>query len=183
MRVSVVNTPGGSVGSIMSWLQRSNLKPVLITHASEIENTDLLVFPGNGTFKATLKWLDQNGFQEKIKKYVLNNNFFIGICIGMHIFFEEGEEGGLCNGLKILPGRVEKLPKTRIGWDKVSLENEKLVLNSNFYFMHSYGVLEDNNLCKNFIVYKNSFLFQFHPEKSGHSGDNVLNQIKKLLNV
>ena len=100
----------------------------------------------------------------------------------MHIFFDEGEEGGLCNGLNIIPGRIQKLSETRIGWDRVNIRNERLYLDSDFYFMHSFGFLE-NNIWRNFIVFKNSFLFQFHPEKSGSSGDNVLKQIKKLLNV
>ena len=183
MKVSIVNTPGGNVGSIKSWIERSNLEPNLITSPSEIENTDLLVFPGNGTFNSTIKWLDQNGLKKKIKEYILKNRFFIGICIGMHILFEEGDEGGLCNGLNLLSGKVKKLSETKIGWDKVTAEGQKISLNSDFFFMHSYGVIGNNKLCKNFIVYKNSFLFQFHPEKSGLVGDNVLIQIKSLIDV
>ena len=183
MKVSIINTPGGNVGSIKSWIERSNLKPSLISSPSEIDNTDLLIFPGNGTFNSTIKWLDQNALKEKIKEYILNNNFFIGICIGMHIFFEEGEEGGLCDGLNLISGKVEKLKATNIGWERVIVEDEKIYLNSDFYFMHSFGVIGEDKLCRKFIVHKNAFLFQFHPEKSGISGDNVLTQIKKLLYV
>ena len=183
MNVSIIDTPGGNIGSVKSWLERSNFKPLLINHPDQINDTDLLVFPGNGTFNSTLSWLDKKGLKERIKRYVLENKYFIGICMGMHIMFEKGEEGGISKGVEIMPGTVKKLEHVRIGWEKVEFREENLSLKSDFYFMHSYGVLTKSDVCKKAIIFNNAFLFQFHPEKSGPSGDDVLKQIKKIIYV
>ena len=67
MNVSIIDTPGGNIGSVKSWLERSDLKPLLINNPEQIDHTDLLVFPGNGTFNSTLNWLSKTGLKEKIK--------------------------------------------------------------------------------------------------------------------
>ena len=176
MKVSIINTPGGNKGSVISWVKRSGSDFNLIDTASQIRESEIIIFPGNGTFKSTISWIEEKNFSEALIEYINSNNKYIGLCIGMQIMFEKGFEGGIINGLNILKGEVEELQQPRIGWEKVLGKINKFRIDSDYFFMHKYGVLRKSR-CLDFVRYKNSYLFQFHPEKSGISGDKLLQKI------
>ena len=176
MKASIIESPGGNKGSVKSWLQRAGIECKFVSDSSAIYNSNLVVFPGNGTFSETIDWIEKKSLKKAILDYVESKKLYIGICIGMQIMFEIGLEGGEKEGLGILEGVIQKLKVPRIGWKKVYFNSDNLIINSDYYFMHQYGFLENSN-CLDFLKYKNSFLFQFHPEKSGASGDKLLKKI------
>ena len=176
MIASIIDSPGGNKGSVKAWLERGGLKCNFISNSLEINESNLIVFPGNGTFSETIDWIETRQFKNAIYNYINSGNLYIGICIGMHIMFANGIEGGKKKGLGLIKGDIQRLETPRIGWNKVDGNFNGFAISSDFYFMHNYGFLENSN-CLNFIRYKNSFLFQFHPEKSGLSGDKLLKKI------
>ena len=133
----------------------------------------------------------------------------LGICLGMQLLFEESEEFGLTRGISFFEGKVESFKKynvekkTFIGWNRVnfmtkkklirekSIEND--LLNSAFYFIHSYfvncknkdievGISSNGKLNFSSIIKKDKVIaFQFHPEKSGKNGLFLLNDVLKNL--
>jgi glutamine amidotransferase len=130
----------------------------------------------------------------------------LGICLGMQLFFEDGEEAGLSKGLSLIPGRIKKifspgLKLPHIGWEKIYRPSNRLWENSilknlpnspEVYFLHSYSAHLTNSedllaFSKHgeiefvaAIQYKNIYGCQFHPEKSGAIGLKIL---ENFLNI
>lgn len=124
-----------------------------------------LVVPGVGAFKDCMFALREKGLDDFLKRYAEEGRPLLGICVGMQILFEVGEEFGSHDGLGILRGRVKKLPMTaddgniirvpHIGWNNlVPADNEKSwsgtllepfsAKPSSFYFVHSFAALPEN---------------------------------------
>ena len=150
-----------------------------------------------------MKYIKSYGIDNKINNYVSNkNNFFLGICLGMQLLFEKSSEFKNTKGLGLIKGNVEKLkedkynPVPHIGWNNfVNIKKNRFNLKkeNNFYFVHSlycnpkdkdYVISETkygkNKFCSA-IQANNIIGTQFHPEKSGLSGINLLKMIKIML--
>lgn len=163
---------------------------------------NFVVIPGVGTFEEGMKSLKKNKFDKDIYEiYKKKKNFIIGICLGMQLLFEESNEFKKTIGLGLIKGSVKMIPKksnikTHIGWKKIKLINKKFINISDkflYYFVHSYLCEVKNKkdiLCKSKLgkldfasgIRKNNLIgLQFHPEKSGHHGIKLINQI--LMNL
>ena len=131
-----------------------------------------------------------------LKKWIKNGKSFFGICLGLQLLFESSDEGKV-QGLGILKGKVQKIPKVvtqripHMGWcpllpNKPNTLLEQEELNNWVYFVHSYHAIpDDNNIIAaqvNYgsekltamIEYDNLLACQFHPEKSGKTGEKLL---------
>jgi len=155
-------------------------------------SADGLVIPGVGAFKACMDQLLAIKGDQIIKNYLKTGRKILGICVGMQILFTKGFEKQESDGLAVLNGEIRLLDAQilpHIGWNSVSagagsklfkgLENER------FYFVHRYGlqspVIDGINTTS---TYDNEFIsavekenisaVQFHPEKSGQAGLNLL---------
>ena len=153
-----------------------------------------------------MNYLNKYDFKEKIKNFLLNQNkILFGICLGMQLLFEESEEFVNTEGLGLIEGKVIKLKKTNkfkvphIGWNKIIIKKKNKLISSHyknkmFYFVHSYFCKPDNKEdiltytnCGEYnfvssILKKNVIATQFHPEKSGNQGINLIKDIKKYIN-
>ena len=178
MKAIVIDTPGGNKGSISSWLKRGGLE-VEVSYSPDIfDKSKIVIFPGNGVFSKTMEWLRFNSLENSFIKFLKDpNKIYIGICIGMQILYETGFEGKKTKGLGILRGDVVKLNRTRIGWEKVKYYDDKFNLEEDFFFMHSFGIKDIKNNLVNIRSFSGNYLFQFHPEKSGKTGDNLLSSL------
>ena len=178
MKAIVLDTPGGNKGSISSWLKRGGFQVEFSSSPDIFERAKFVVFPGNGVFSKTMEWLRSNSLENSFIEFLKDpNKVYIGICIGMQILYETGLEGGRTKGLGILKGNVVKLFNTRIGWEKVKYSDDQIIVDDDFFFMHSFGIEELKKLVK-VKTFSGNYLFQFHPEKSGKTGDNLLRYLK-----
>ena len=192
-RIGIINYGAGNLLSVKNAFEKINCKTLLINSSFCDKSFDILVLPGVGSFGEVMNNLHTQ------KLFSCINNFFylkkpiIGICLGMHLMFEESEESEGEKGFGWLKGKVKKLRSTKmpnVGWNiirkKKNQKFKKFFLNRFFYFDHNYFIHEKSmyTLAKsNYIaslVQKNNLIgTQFQPEKSGDDGLKFLEFIVK----
>ena len=207
-RIAVLDYGIGNVRSTLNALENVGCTAVLTRNPADILNSDGLILPGVGAFKSGMDNLVKFHLDEVIHDFVATGKIFIGICLGMQMMFDESEEFGITKGLSLIKGQVKKLkaePEARlpnISWNKLiepcfNRWENTLLHNSgecnNFYFIHSFvGVPADDsdNLALSeygsiefcaAVQKNNMYGFQFHPEKSGINGLNILKNIKSSI--
>lgn len=167
--------------------------------AEDIRNAEKIILPGVGAFGDCMKNLEATGLIPTIKQEISAGKPILGICVGMQILFAGSEESPNVDGLKIFGGLVKKIRADNLkiphmGWNAVAIRNSQCVMrnlfkdikdNSYFYFVHSYHAdPDDKNIIAATTTYgetvtaaierDNIFATQFHPEKSGDVGLQVL---------
>ncbi|HOP22517.1 MAG TPA: imidazole glycerol phosphate synthase subunit HisH [Gammaproteobacteria bacterium] len=183
MKVGVINLNSGNLLSVVSALKRIGHEVQVIDKPAV--DFDALVMPGQGRFAFVANQLNQNNWRSFITEWIHKDKKFIGICVGMQLLFESSEEDKGAVGLAVLKGKITKLqhPKTpMVGWAKLS-GNDDFLNQQYVYFVNSYAV-SDSEYCIAKVDYGNSFCaavqknnlyaFQFHPEKSGDYGLELL---------
>ncbi|WLR41439.1 imidazole glycerol phosphate synthase subunit HisH [Bacillus carboniphilus] len=192
--IGIIDYGMGNLFSVSKALERQRVPYFISNQIEELKKADAYILPGVGSFKDSMDHLNKTGltsFIQELQKPLL------GICLGMQLLFEESEEGGKIEGLKLLPGKVEKIPRhdglkvPHMGWNELEV-SEGLNLEDDYvYFVHSYYVKTDDPdvvLAKvNYgvdipaIVGKGSvFGTQFHPEKSSRYGEKILDWFLSL---
>lgn len=186
----------GNVRSVYNALKYSGAKPVVAKYPSEVKG-DKIVIPGVGAFGEGINNLKH--FIPKIQEFVAAKMPILGICLGLQMFFEESEETSNVDGLKLLRGKVvkikTKLKLPQIGWNYLEIRKKdcplfKGINNGYVYFVHSYHALPEEDIVVattdhgaeiNASVWKNQlFGTQFHPEKSGRMGLQILKNFVEL---
>ena len=168
--------------------------------ADDLKRAQKIILPGVGAFGDCMKNLAATGLIPTIEREIAGGKKILGICVGLQILFAGSEESPCVDGLKIFSGRVRKiradgLKIPHMGWNSVSIRNEELGIrndlfkgiknNSYFYFVHSYHAIPDDKkiiaatttygeTVTAAIEHENIFATQFHPEKSGDVGLQVL---------
>tara|TARA_B100000674_G_scaffold305263_1_gene253458 strand:- start:112 stop:750 length:639 start_codon:yes stop_codon:yes gene_type:complete len=206
IKVGIINSNIHNIHNIYRTCSEVGFKTSIINPSEKKLKYDLLILPGVGSFKSGMNYLNKYDFKEKIKNFLLNQNkILFGICLGMQLLFEESEEFVNTEGLGLIEGKVIKLKKTNkfkvphIGWNKIIIKKKNKLISSHyknkmFYFVHSYFCKPDNKEdiltytnCGEYnfvssILKKNVIATQFHPEKSGNQGINLIKDIKKYIN-
>jgi len=170
-----------------------------------LNSCSVIVLPGVGSFPQGMKNLRARGLDGWIYQTALNKKPIIGICLGMQLLFEEGEEFKETKGLSILKGRVTRLPDDskdkdptilpHVGWNLIykhmhfSGNTSFSSTESNYhYFVHSYSATgTDKSIVEYMCTYSdyefvagvrsnNIVGFQFHPERSGLNGLSLLGE-------
>lgn len=164
------------------------------SYAEDIKRAEKIILPGVGAFGDCMKNLEATGLIPTIKAEISAGKPILGICVGLQILFAGSEESPCVDGLKIFGGRVKKicagdLKIPHMGWNSVKFGDSKLFAGLSgepyFYFVHSYhAVPDDKNIIAATTTYgevvtaaiehENIFATQFHPEKSGDVGLQVL---------
>lgn len=199
--IAVIDYGAGNIFSVKNALNYLGLKSVLTNKKEDIENADGLILPGVGAFPSAMKMLEQSGLIETIK-IESKKKPFLGICLGMQIIFEKGYEFQECDGLGLISGSVRKMEEEdliipHMGWNKLEILNDCPLLsgldeNSYVYFVHSYKAECDDKNIAAYSVYGSrvpALVFdgntvygaQFHPEKSGNTGLQILKNFGGLI--
>lgn len=192
--ITLLDYGAGNVRSVINAIERSGEQVKIVTAATDILSADKLVFPGVGAFGNMIRILNEKKYIEALKEYIRADRPFLGICLGLHALFDGSEEAPGVPGLGFIPGTVKKftteLSVPHIGWNGLSVKQpsrifNKLQGNEKFYFVHSYhvapaddsAVLTTTDYGYTFtssIQKGNIIATQFHPEKSGDAGLQVL---------
>jgi len=201
MLISVIDLGINNLTSVIN----SFSKPLNSNDSIEVFNynrsdrPELLILPGLGKFSAGMESLQSNKLNYKIIELVNSGTRLVGICLGMQLLSESSAESPNISGLGLIEGHCEKLPVSQgepvphTGWEsiQVSPRNNFVTLNTvrDFYFVHSYhlvtkfeehilGVTRFGNDSFISVVQKNNVLgVQFHPEKSGQAGIDLVSEI------
>lgn len=163
-----------------------------IDNTKKLKNIDILVIPGVGTFSGAMEYLRKNKLDNEILKFAMTGKKIIGICLGMQLLLELGYEIKKTKGLNLIPGQVKKFntKSPNIGWGEVNFLGKRKGKKNFFYFVHSNYCLLNQKYIKAFsdhngkkfpaiIQYQNIIGIQFHPEKSGSNGINLLKKYVK----
>jgi len=195
MRIAVVDYGMGNLRSVSKALEHvAPQAEVLVTaEPGAISSSERVVVPGQGALPDCMRQLEASGAREAVVEAAARKPF-LGICIGLQMLFERGEEGDAA-GLGLLPGRVPRfalagLKIPHIGWNEVAQARPHALWagipdRSRFYFVHSYyPAPRDAALTAATAVYgapftcaiarDNIFAVQFHPEKSQSAGLQLL---------
>jgi glutamine amidotransferase len=192
-RVAVLDYGSGNLRSAERALARSGADVVVTTDRDVAAEADGLVVPGVGAYAACMAGIEP--YARMIAERVAAGRPVLGICVGMQIFFEYGDEHGVTTkGLGLLPGGVTRLNAPRVphmGWNRVvSPEGSRLFAaadpDDRYYFVHSYAALDVavavavDGACVTTAEHGDVFaaaveagpltVTQFHPEKSGDAG-------------
>lgn len=190
----------GNLHSVAKALEFVGGDVKLTCAAADIEFADKIVLPGVGAFGDCMKNLEATGLIPTIKAQIAAGKPILGICVGLQILFEGSEESPNVAGLNVFSGRVKRicagdLKIPHMGWNAIKFGGSKLFKGLSgepyYYFVHSYhAVPDDKNIIAATTTYgetvtaaierDNIFATQFHPEKSGDVGLQVL---KNFLDV
>lgn len=207
--IGIVDYGMGNLYSLSQALKRLNQAFVISDKPDELIRTDGLILPGVGAFKDAMALLNKRGLTAFLNEYVQEKPL-LGICLGMQLLFDESEEGSMTRGLAFLPGRVVRFsgisPETggrykvpHMGWNTLEFKDQASPLLNGLkpdyaYFVHSYyAVTDDPSILiatsdyygQVPAVVGSGHLFgtQFHPEKSGTFGQELLKNYLNFVNL
>jgi glutamine amidotransferase len=191
-QVAIIDYGAGNVQSVQFAFERLGIKTVVTSDSSQIQSASHVIFPGVGHAKAAKSHLIETGLIDFIKTL---NQPVLGICLGMQLLCNQTEEGPT-KGLQVFNTNVVKfdvnLKVPAVGWAPVKSTNHPLfesLDNEQFYFVHSYYAqlseqtigLADYQISYSAALANRNFLgVQFHPERSGEAGEQLLTNFLKL---
>ena len=199
--IVIIDYNVGNLKSVLGAFKRIGLDAVVSRDEKIIKEAKGIVLPGVGTFPTAMKNLEKYHLVELLKERKEAGIPILGICLGMQILFEKGYEVEETKGLGFIPGTVcymdidEKVP--HMGWNQLHKTQDHPLLkyvheNEDVYFVHSYMAhVNDENLVAYsdygstkvtaLVQNKNVMGCQFHTEKSGMVGQNILRAFKEMI--
>ncbi|MBU6373945.1 MAG: imidazole glycerol phosphate synthase subunit HisH [Alphaproteobacteria bacterium] len=197
MNVTVIRTGLSNLGSMVRALEECGAAVRVAEKAGDLDDAARVVLPGVGAFPEAMARLERDGFADALREHARRERPLLGVCLGMQLLADEGEEMGGAKGLGLVPGKVvalkvaeagERLP--HMGWNDVRPRGRSPLMRDtpdggDFYFVHSYHFVPDDPAdiaattpyCGGFvsIVARGAtFGAQFHPEKSSRAGARLL---------
>ena len=202
--VHIIDYGSSNLLSISRAFEHIGAQVIIIQNAEDIQNANHLILPGVGAFPDGMQALQKSGFDQAIQFYVRTGKPLMGICLGMQLLLDIGTEIQACKGLGLIPGKVIELPRNQpgfkvpnINWHQAKVTQahplfEDISKAEMYYFVHSYYAQTDhaNNAIAltdygdikfaSAIAKDNVMGTQFHPEKSGEKG---LQMLQNFLNI
>jgi glutamine amidotransferase/cyclase len=190
----VLDYGAGNVRSVVNGIKRLGEDVKMVATGEDILSAEKIVFPGVGAFGSMMEILREKHFLEPLQTYLASDRPFLGICLGLQALFEASEEAAENKGLGLFPGSVKRfsvgLSVPHIGWNGLNIKKPSILFDGlrgdeKFYFVHSYYVdPRDDTVTLTTTDYGSPFVSsiqkgnviatQFHPEKSGAAGLQVL---------
>ena len=196
--IAIVDYRAGNLTSVTKAFDHLGAETIITADPEKVANAEKIVLPGVGHFAAT-KTLDDSGLRETIIASIERGVPFLGICVGMQWMLASSEEAPQISGLALWPGECSRFPAAvkspHVGWNSLQIRNSSSRLlrgipsGSFVYFTHSYRVpllsstsaeCEYGGGFSAAVEQENMFGVQFHPEKSGTVGLNILENFCNL---
>ncbi|HEX9060151.1 MAG TPA: imidazole glycerol phosphate synthase subunit HisH [Clostridia bacterium] len=201
--IAIIDYGVGNLRSVEKAFQFIGMNAEVSSDSEFILSADGVVLPGVGAFADAMESLQKAGMIDVVKSAVKSGKPFLGICLGMQLLFDHSEEGGdRVEGLGIFKGCIRQLPLDmnlkvpHMGWNHLEYDKNSKIFdglpeNPFVYFVHSYYLTAENR--ENVIArtdygikfdvavgHDNVFATQFHPEKSGKIGLQILRNWSSL---
>ncbi len=194
--IAVVDYDAGNLKSVEKALLYIGATPVITNDAKVIRQADRVILPGVGAFGDAMVKLQNQNLIDTLKEVADSGTPFLGICLGLQLLFAASEETEEIKGMELFEGKIQRIPEKQglkiphIGWNSLKITPgarlfRNLPLEPYVYFVHSYylqaahredvaatteyGVTIDASVERG-----NVFACQFHPEKSGETGLQIL---------
>ena len=197
--ITLLDYGAGNVRSVINAIEKLGETVRVAENPRDILAAEKLVFPGVGNFGNMIHILNQKQYMDPLQTYLKADRPFLGICLGLHALFEESEEAPGLAGLGILKGCVRKFQiqysVPHIGWNGIRAKQPSKLFDGlrgdeKFYFVHSYYVEPADDAVvltttdydiefTSSIQSGNILATQFHPEKSGITGQTILSNFIK----
>ena len=200
--IAIIDYGAGNLQSVKKAFDFIGAESVITDNPEVINACDRVLLPGVGSFGDAMDSMAKNGLIETVKQNALSGKPFLGICLGLQLLFEESEESPGVKGLGIFKGKIKKfspdmgLKIPHIGWNSLEIKQNDTLFkgipeNSYVYFVHSYYLhAEDEKDIATITNYgidfhsavgkNNVFATQFHPEKSGDVGLQILKNFASM---
>lgn len=199
--IAIIDYGAGNIFSVKNALDYLGFENALVSDKESVKAADAVILPGVGAFPAAMKMLESTGLVETIKGEAAKKPF-LGICLGMQLIFSKGYEFEECEGLGLIKGSVRRIEAPgliipHMGWNKLEVLNpcrllEGLGGDEYVYFVHSYKADcadEDISAYCEYggrvpaLVHDGKYVYgaQFHPEKSGSTGLQILKNFGALI--
>jgi len=204
IKIGIIDLGINNIHSIANAYLLIGCKVKIISKKENLLKYNIIVLPGVGSFKSAIKKLTDMKIISEIKNFLSksSNNILVGICLGMQLFFDESLEFGYTKGTGLISGKVLPFNKKKsqtvphMNWSSILIKKKSKLFSQysgkKFYFVHSYYcqpldveqvISQTNHNGQKFcsmIKKRNIIGLQFHPEKSGVNGINLLKSINKL---
>ena len=196
---AIVDYGVGNLRSVTNAMDYLGLGTVITSDPGELERADAIILPGVGAFPDAAEKLRGPGL-DRVLTAQAEKKPILGICLGMQLLFDEGEEIRPCAGLGLIHGSVEKIRTDRklphIGWNSLTFQNDSPLFRgledgAYVYFVHGFCGMassESDVIARTeygpsvvaAVSHGNVFGCQFHPEKSGETGLKILKNFGEL---
>lgn len=194
--IGIIDYGINNIGSVKNAVEHLQIDYEVLVKPCDFSPYELFILPGVGSFDSGIKALNSTGFFEALSELGTSNKKILGICLGMQLLCSDSEEG-IEKGLNLIPARVKHLSKfgckskiPHVGFNNIcSSEDPRFLqsmINQDYYFVHSYGVESKSKNMRLALVdydgtkltaayrYGNIMGTQFHPEKSGLKGLEII---------
>lgn len=201
--IAIIDYGMGNLHSVSKAVERLGYEAVITDDPETIAASDGAILPGVGAFGDAMQNLRETKMDEVTKAYAASGKPLLGICLGMQLLFTESDEYGTNEGLNLLPGKVSrftgdyKIP--HMGWNKLNFLQEQSplfngLIEGHVYFVHSFHAKPEvsSDLLATTDYYQqvtaivgrgNVYGMQFHPEKSGELGMQLLGNFLALTKI
>lgn len=194
---AIIDYGAGNLFSVKNALDYLGIENKVTKKAEDLRRADRLILPGVGAFPDAMRMLGESGLVDVIKEEA-GKKPLLGICLGMQMLFEKSYEFGETDGLGLIKGSVklmtpENLLIPHIGWNELELNKPCRLLDKGgeyVYFVHSYAAECPSENVAAYCGYGmkvpalvfngNVYGAQFHPEKSGEAGLEILKRFAKI---
>lgn len=197
---AIVDYGVGNLKSVANAMKYIGQDTMVTGDAGELERADAIILPGVGAFPDAADKLRESGLDQVLLAQA-GHKPILGICLGMQLLFDRGEEGKTCEGLKLVSGIVERiktdLKLPHIGWNSLSFQNNSPLFHgledgAYVYFVHSFcgcAAHEEDVIARTqygpsvvaAVSHNGVYGCQFHPEKSGEVGLQILKNFGELI--
>ena len=190
--IALLNYGAGNVGSVLKAVRHLEYSAEVVDQPDSLCAAEKIIFPGQGHFGSMMRGLEERRLLEPLRDSLARGTPFLGICLGLQALYESSDEAPEATGLGLLPGRVSRFEGVfkvpHIGWSQLEIRSRnglfRGVADGSFvYFCHSYygpaneqssAVTHYGQTFASGLEMNNIWAVQFHPEKSGEVGLQVL---------
>ena len=195
----IIDYQVGNLKSVQEGFKRAGINTIISRDPQVISQASSLILPGVGAFEASMKALHQSELIPLILNHIHQDKYLLGICLGMQLLYQASEEFGYHQGLGIFKGVIKKIPDSvmvpHMGWNTLTFDTQDPLFkyvkqDRDVYFVHSYYAASEDSVIATTnhgvkipaIVKKGKvYATQFHPEKSGDVGHQLLLGYGSLL--
>ncbi|MBC1458994.1 imidazole glycerol phosphate synthase subunit HisH [Listeria newyorkensis] len=199
MQIAIIDYDAGNTKSVSKALDFIGIENTITATKKTILEADGIILPGVGAFPQAMAALEERDLIAVLQEAVAHGKPLLGVCLGMQLLLDSSEEFGYTQGLGLIPGHAKLLPDTakipHMGWNQLEVTQDSPLTrdqDGNFvYYVHSYyAVCEAKYVMASsdysveipgIIANENVYGAQFHPEKSGQAGLEILQGFKEVI--